>query len=91
MLKHKYLNHCSSEETKWITSINGEEFEKKYKIEKGRSNLDVYEDTKCGLYSKEFPWINAIDNHWMSNIDLEQVNLNLMKATEHGSTSRPLQ
>ena len=53
--------------------------------------MDVSEDTKRGIYSKAPPWINAIDGHWMSKIDLEQVNLNLMETEEQGSTYRPLQ
>ena len=53
--------------------------------------MDVYEDTKSGLYSKASPWINEIDDHWMYKVDLEQVNLNLMNTAEHGSTYHLLQ
>ena len=64
----------------------GEEFDKKCKCERGRGNMDISEDTKRGIYSKESSWINAIDDHWMSNVNIEQVDLNLIKTTEHGST-----
>ena len=43
------------------------------------------------LYSKASLWLNKIDDNWMSNIDLEQVNLKLMKTEEHGSTYCPFQ
>ena len=62
------------------------ESNKKCKCERGRGNVDLSEDTKRGLYSKYSPWLNAIDDHWMYNIYLEQVNLNLMKTAQHGST-----
>ena len=91
MLKDNIPKHCAWEETEWITRMSGDEFEKKCKPEQGRGNVDVSEDTKHGLYSKASPWLNAIDEHWMSKIDLEQVNLILMKTAEHGSTYRPLQ
>ena len=70
IFKDKFPNHCALEETEWTKSISGEEFEKKCKREQSRGNVDVSEDTKHGLYSKASPWINAIDDHWMSNIDL---------------------
>ena len=63
----------------------------KCKREQGRGNMEVSEDTKRGLYSKSLPWLNAIDDYWMSKIDLEHVNLNLTKTAEHGYTYRPLQ
>ena len=50
--------------------MSGEEFEKKCKREQGRGNVDVSEDTKCGLYSKASLWLNAINDHWMYKIDL---------------------
>ena len=53
--------------------------------------MDISEDTKIGLNSKSSLSINKIDNNWMSKIDLEQVNLNLMNTEEHGSTYRPFQ
>ena len=53
--------------------------------------MGVSEYTKCGIYSKAYPWLNAIDDHWMSNIDLEQVNLNLINTAERGSTYCPLE
>ena len=53
--------------------------------------MDVSEDTKQRIYSKASPWLNAIDDHWMSNIDLEQVNINLTKTAEHGSNYHILQ
>ena len=71
--------------------MSGEDFDKKCKCEQGRVNVDVSKDTKRGLYMKSWTWLNAIEDHWMSNIDLEQVNLNLMKTVEHGSTYKPLQ
>ena len=46
--------------------------------------MDVSEDTNCGLYNKDQPWLNKIDEHCMSKIDPEQVNLNLAKTVEHG-------
>ena len=48
--------------------------------------MGISEDANRALYSKDSPWLNEIDDHWMSRIDLEQVKLNLMKTTEHGST-----
>ena len=71
--------------------MSGDYFEKKCKREQGRGNVDVYEDTRRGLYSKASPWINEIGDHWMSNIDLEQVNLNLINTSEHGYTYPTLQ
>ena len=71
--------------------MSGEEFEKKCKREQGRGNVGVSEDTKCGLYSKSSPWLNEIDDHWMFKIDLEHVNLKMMKTVERVSTYRPLQ
>ena len=56
-----------------------EESDNKCKREQGRGNVDIFEYTKHGLYSKASPWINAIDDNWMSKIDLKQVNLKLMK------------
>ena len=53
--------------------------------------MDVSDDIKHRLYSKASPWINAIDDNWMSNIDLKKVNLNLMNNSERGSTYLPLQ
>ena len=69
----------------------GEEFENKCKCDQGRGNVDVSADTKRGLYIKASQWINVMDDHWMSNIDIEQVNLNLIKTVEYGSSYRPLQ
>ena len=40
--------------------------------------MDVSENTNRGIYSKVSPWLNEIDDNLISNIDLEQVNLNLM-------------
>ena len=54
-------------------------------------NVDVSEDTKCGLYSKALPWIHEIDDHWMSKIDLGQVKLKLTRTAENGYTYRPIQ
>ena len=48
----------------------GEEFEKKCNHEKYRGDAEVSEDTKSGLYSKAFPYLNEIDYLCMSNIDL---------------------
>ena len=58
--------------------MSRDEFEKKCKRDQGMGNIDVYEYTNCGLYSKASPCINEIDDHWMYKIDLKQVNLNLM-------------
>ena len=52
--------------------------------------MDVSEDKKRGLYSEVSPWLRKIDDNWISKIDLEQVNLNLMNTAEHGSTYGPL-
>ena len=71
--------------------MSGDDFEKKCNREQGRGYVGVSEDTNRGLYSKASPWINAIYDHWISNIDLEHMNLNLMKTAEHGSTYQPLQ
>ena len=68
-----------------------EESEKKCKSDQGRVNVDVYEYYKRGIYSKASPWLNEIDDPWMYKIDLEQVNLNLMKNAEHGYTYYPPQ
>ena len=70
MLKEKFTNHFSWEEPEWITRMSGEEFENKCKHEKGRGNVDEYEDNNHGLYSRSSPWINEIYNHWMYKIDL---------------------
>ena len=52
MLKDKFPKNCAWEEPEGITSMSGEEFENTCKREQGRGNVDVYEDTKCGIYSK---------------------------------------
>ena len=70
VLKYKSPKHCAWEEPEWSTRMSGEEFENKCKREQVRGNVDVYEDTKCGLYSKYSPWLNPIDDHCMSKIDL---------------------
>ena len=53
--------------------------------------MDVFEDTRHDIYSKASPCPNAIDDHWMFNIDLEQVNLNLINTAERGSNYCPLE
>ena len=58
---------------------------------KAGDNVDVFEGTKFGIYSKASQWLNTIDDNWMSKIDLEQLNLNLMNTAEHRSTYRSLQ
>ena len=70
--------------------MSGEEFEKNCKHEQGRGNVDVSEDIKRGIYSKASLCINAIDYHWMSKIDIEQVNLNPMNTAEYGYSYHPL-
>ena len=50
--------------------------------------MEVSEETKRGIYSKASPWV---DDHWMSKIDIEQMNLILMNTTQYGYTYRPLQ
>ena len=52
MLKDKFPNHCAWEGPEWIARMSREDFEKKCKCEKGRGNVDIYEDIKRGLYSK---------------------------------------
>ena len=52
------------------TKVIGEEFEKKCNHEKYRGDVEVSEDTKSGLYSKAFPYLNEIDYLCMSKIDL---------------------
>ena len=71
--------------------MSGEDFDKKSKLEQGRGNVGISEDTKRGIYHKSSPWLNAIDDHWMSKSYLEHVKLNPMKTVEHVSTYRPLQ
>ena len=58
--------------------MSGEEFENKCKRDQGRCGVDVSEDTNHCIYSKSLPWLNSIFDHSMSNLDIEQVNLNLM-------------
>ena len=53
--------------------------------------MDVFEDTNRVIYSKASPWINAIGYQWMSRIDIEQVNLDLIETTEHGYNYCPFQ
>ena len=48
----------------------GEALENKCKRDQVRGNVDVYEDTKRGLYNKYSPWLNLIDDHWISKIDI---------------------
>ena len=52
MPKEKFSKHCDWEETEWIIRMRGEYFYKKCKCEQVRINVDLYKDTKCGLYSK---------------------------------------
>ena len=91
MLKENFPNHCSWEEPEWNTRMSREYYEKKCKREQGRGDVDVSEYTKRRIYSKASPRSNSIEYHWMSNIDIEQVNLNLIKTVEHVYTYRPLQ
>ena len=53
--------------------------------------MNASTDTKPRLHSKTLPWINEVDDHWMYNINIEQMTSNLMNTEEHGSTYRPLQ
>ena len=71
--------------------MSWEDSDKKCKCEQGRGTVNVYEDTKRGLYIKASPWLNGIYDNWRSTIDLEQVNLNPMKDSKHGYTYHPLQ
>ena len=91
MLKGKFPKHFAWEEPGWITKMSVEEYYNKCKCEQGRGSVGVSKYTKCGLYSKASPWLNKIDDLWMYRIDLEQVNLNVMKTDKHVSTYRPLQ
>ena len=50
--------------------------------------MDISGETTRGTYSKASSWINSIGDHWMSKIDIKEVNRNLMKTAEHGSTYR---
>ena len=50
-LKEKFPKHCAWKEPGFITRMRREEFGKKCKSEKGRGNVDVYKDTKTGIYS----------------------------------------
>ena len=66
------------------------EFNKKFNSDQGRGNVVISEDTNSSIYSKASLWFNSIDDHWMSNIDLYQVNLNLMNTAKHGSSYHSL-
>ena len=55
MLKEKFPKHCAWEEPEWTTRMIGKKFEKKCKCEQVRGNMDVSEDSKSGLYSKDSP------------------------------------
>ena len=90
MFKDKFPKHCAWEESKWTTRVSVKEFDKKFNHEQGRGNVDLSEDTNNRLYIKSSSFLNEIDYHWISNIYLEQANLNLMKTSEHGYTYRPL-
>ena len=68
MLKDKFSKNCVWEEPKCTMRMIREDFEKNCKREQYRGNVDISEDTKRGIYSKTSPRINAIDDHWMSNI-----------------------
>ena len=70
MLKEKFPKQCDWEKPKWAIIMMREDFEKKCKSDQGRGNVDTSEDTKRGLYSKSSPCLNAIDDHWMSKIDI---------------------
>ena len=82
MWKDNFPNQCAWEEPAWIKSMRGYEFEKKSKRDQERENVDLYEDTKRGIYSEALPWINKMDDQWLSKIYLEQVNLNLMASSD---------
>ena len=69
-MKEKFPNKCAWEQPKWITKMNGEDFEKKRKRDKGRGNVYLSEDNNRGIFSKASPWINEMDYHCMSNFDL---------------------
>ena len=43
--------------------------------------MEISEDTKRGLYGESLPLIKSIDDHWMSKIDVEKINLKLMNTT----------
>ena len=74
VLKNKFPNNCAWEESGRNTRMSRDEFENKFKREQGRLNVDVCQYTKHGIYSKSSPWINAIYDHCMYIIDIEQVN-----------------
>ena len=71
MLKAKFPKHCDWEEPEWNTRMSGKDFEKKCNCDQCGGNVDVYEDTKRGLYNKASPWINEIYDNYMSKIALE--------------------
>ena len=91
ILEDKFPKKFAWEESECTTRMSGDDFEKKCKHERGRGNVDLSEDTKHRIYSKSSPWINEIYYHWMPKIYLEQVDLNLMKTAESGSTYHALQ
>ena len=91
MLKDKFLNHHIWEDPKCIIRVVGEDFENKCKSDQGKVNLDVSKDTNHEIYSVASPCMNAIDDYWISRIDLEQVDVNLMKCAEPVSTCCPFQ
>ena len=62
----------------------------KCKHDQGKINVDVYEETRCGIYSKASMWLNEINDHWISKTDIEQVDLKFMKCAEPVSTYRLL-
>ena len=81
MFKDKFTNDFYWEEPKWTTRMSGEDFDKKCKRDQDRGNVDVSEDAKCGIYSKASQCLNTIYDHWMYNIDLEQLIINLINTS----------
>ena len=46
--------------------MSWEEFERNCKCDKGQGNVDISEDTKCRIHGKLLPWINEIDDNYIS-------------------------
>ena len=73
--------------------MSQERVENKCKYEKGEVIFTylMTPNTGYGVYSKVLPIQNEINDHCMSNINIEQVDLKLMNYAESGSTHHPLQ
>ena len=53
--------------------------------------MDISENTKQSLYSGNLKYLDAINDHRVSKVDIEQYGINLMICKESVTMNHPLQ